>query len=1496
MNTDTPRNWWPCLLIAALAVATTHAATHTVTTVNDSGAGSLRQALLSANSTVNVPDIVQFNIAGAGPHTINPLTPLPTITDPVTIDGYSQSGASANTLAQGDNAVLKIVVLDQLVVDTTNSTVRGLAVRQIQLGTAPGPKGNNVIEGNFIGLDATGTNSLASAGSGVFVQTPTNRIGGVTPGARNLISGHGTTGMEIFEAFASGNLVQGNYIGSDRTGAKAIPNTDRALVVNMNAFGNTIGGAVPGAGNLISGNLNRGITLDGFNNVVRGNFIGTDVTGLQPLGNARSGIEISGPGNTVGGTNNGAGNVIAFNGVDGGGFTTNGVDVAPGATGYSILGNSIFDNAGLGIDVNANGLVTAGYPVLTLASNSGAGTVIRGTHTPSTAFRLELFSNAAPDPSGYGEGRTLLASTNITTDGSGVFNLNWPASLAPGVYLTATASGATEFSQARMVVAAGGTNRWTNSLSGKWESGPNWSLNVAPYIGHPLVLITNAATKTVTSDATTASAFPTTLTLSNLLISAPAGATNTLLLAHGGTATPLTIRSNFTLNSGGALAIQNAALRLEGPVGTALRIDGSATLAGGAISVTNNGTQLIVGNNGRGAFSVSEGTVRANYTIVGANSGSDGTWRVAGGTNIVAGGAFDIADSLTATGTVVVTGGRLEVPNAYVGLFGNGRLVVSNGVVEGAGTVLIGSQVGAQGSFIAAGGASTFGGMLIRESPLAAGSVLVTGDAQVRVNGPLDNRGAVTVSGGSFSVLGQLESEAPGNSITVNGGLFAATNNTAHLTSVTVSNGTFLARDVFLGNQKAGTFTVAGGLVALPGSFNGFNVGVNGGTGTLWQTGGEINLPDTDLNIGGLFSPAIGRMAISNGATYALNIHVGGQGGGTGVVSVAAGTLASEGLFIGGASSQNQLIASNAATVLTGGHSFLGLGAGANSNSAAVSGPGTHWLLSSNLYVGSGGASNRLVVGKGAAVLAAGHGFLGANPGANANFAMVADPGSRWVLSSNLYVGSNGALNRLVISNGAAAACSLGALGNNASSTGNVALVTGPGSVWSNTADLNVGRSGAGNQLVVSNGGTVRNLVGYLGVSDYCSNNAAVVTGAGSFWSNAFTFVIGASGSGNRLVVSNGAVVRNNSGHVGLNASSSNNVVLVTDSGSAWSTTFNLSLGQSGAGNQLVVSNGGVAFSGNGMYLGFAGSSTNNRIVVNGGTLRTTNSQGISVFDIRRGTNVLMAGMTEADRLLLTNALGFFEFKGGTLLTGGTTNGNGRVFTVGNGTNAATLRLRGGAHVFSNNLVVASNAVLAGTGTVIAGVTNAGMIAPGASAGSITITGPLLLSNSSTLHFELGGTTPGSQYDQINLSNTITYAGAVNVQLINGFTPSGGQVFQLIQAPSRAGAFAGVNLPALPAGLSWTNRLATDGSVAVLGQIAAPQLRNPQVLANGSFQFAFTNAAGAAFTVFTTTNVALPLSNWTALGPPTEPSPGQYQFTDPNATNQPRRFYHVRSP
>ena len=176
--------------------------------------------------------------------------------------------------------------------------------------------------------------------------------------------------------------------------------------------------------------------------------------------------------------------------------------------------------------------------------------------------------------------------------------------------------------------------------------------------------------------------------------------------------------------------------------------------------------------------------------------------------------------------------------------------------------------------------------------------MLVAGSALVQINGPLDNRGTVTVAGGSLNVLGQFDSDATNNALLITGGQFAATNDNSFVTRVTVNNGTFLARDMFLGNQKVGAFTMAGGVVALPGSFNGFIVGGNGGTGVVSQTGGQIILTNTDLNVGGLFSPAVGQLSISNGTTQTRQLYVGGQGDGNGTVTLAGGTLIASNLDV----------------------------------------------------------------------------------------------------------------------------------------------------------------------------------------------------------------------------------------------------------------------------------------------------------------------------------------------------------------------------------------------------------------------------------------------------------------------------------------------------------------------------------------------------------------------------------------------------------------------
>src|SRR4029077_6884317 len=224
------------LLLARGAIASTF----TVTNTNDTGTGSLRQAILSSNGTTG-PNIIQFNIPGTGVHTISPLTVLPTITQPVTIDGYTQPGSGVNNNAGtvGINAVALVQLsgarapansnFSGLTIDAASCTVRGLVISSFQHDAIDVCTNGNVIKGNFIGTNPAGTAALpnGSGGNGAiifgFCGTPANcTVGGTTPDARNLISGNIGTAVNL--GAGTGNTVQGNLIGTDVTGTVALGN------------------------------------------------------------------------------------------------------------------------------------------------------------------------------------------------------------------------------------------------------------------------------------------------------------------------------------------------------------------------------------------------------------------------------------------------------------------------------------------------------------------------------------------------------------------------------------------------------------------------------------------------------------------------------------------------------------------------------------------------------------------------------------------------------------------------------------------------------------------------------------------------------------------------------------------------------------------------------------------------------------------------------------------------------------------------------------------------------------------------------------------------------------------------------------------------------------------------------------------------------------------------------------------------------------------------
>jgi T5SS/PEP-CTERM-associated repeat protein len=580
----------------------------------------------------------------------------------------------------------------------------------------------------------------------------------------------------------------------------------------------------------------------------------------------------------------------------------------------------------------------------------------------------------------------------------------------------------------------------------------------------------------------------------------------------------------------------------------------------------------------------------------------------------------------------------------------------------------------------------------------------------------------------------------------------------------------------------------------------------------------------------------------------------------------------------------------------------VGSGAGANSNSVLVAGAGSLWSNSADVFIGLGGSFNQLVLSNGG-VVANAVGTVGNSGGANSNAVLVTGAGSLWTNNGSLTIGNAGAFNQLVVSNGGVVRNTLGTVGGSGSN--NLVVVTGAGSLWSNSGSVLVGSGGTFSRLVISDGGVVANSVANVGNNSGLSGNSILVTGAGSLWTNNGSLTLGSAGSFNQLVLSNGGVVANTLGTIGSGSGANSNSVLVTGAGSFWSNRTDLVVGTDGNGNRLTITNGGTVFASNAVYLGLNSISSNNLLAVGGGSLTVTNPAGTGVLDIRRGTNVLNSGIIEVDRLLLTNATaqngGFFEFNGGTLKTRGTTNRNGQTFTVGNGTSAATLQLLGGTHVFSNNLVLASNAMLTGNGTIVGSVTNSGTISAGASAGSLRINGSLSLAASAGMFFEIGGLIATNQYDQITVTNFVQFAGTLSLSLLNNFVPATGDTFTLMTFASSAGVFAnapgGGNLQSADH-LRQFSVTYTPTNLVVMSIGAGDAVPVVTSITSGLNQFIvrFASTATNGFRV----EWSASLSNWTAVTGPviTALAPSQWEWIDDGTltaplTNAAARFYRI---
>ncbi|MFW5451642.1 MAG: DUF4347 domain-containing protein, partial [Methylophagaceae bacterium] len=298
-----------------------------VSSTADSGVGTLRQAIIDANASANVAglaDIITFDIGADGSlQTINLLSSLDAITDAVFIDGHSQYGALTPTTplielngaaAPGDGIRLNS--------GSGGSTIQGLIINNFSddgIDIASG-SADNIIIGNWIGLDNTGNAAAANGSHGVEVDSAGNTIGGTTDLERNVISGN-NVGIRLQNSTSINNVIQGNYIGTDASGSAAIANTN-ALYFVGGASSNTIGGTAAGAGNVISGNSGDGFVIRGgatSDNIIKGNIIGLDANGTGSLGNGGDGIHImlGASDNIIGGSTSAERNIISANSDDG---------------------------------------------------------------------------------------------------------------------------------------------------------------------------------------------------------------------------------------------------------------------------------------------------------------------------------------------------------------------------------------------------------------------------------------------------------------------------------------------------------------------------------------------------------------------------------------------------------------------------------------------------------------------------------------------------------------------------------------------------------------------------------------------------------------------------------------------------------------------------------------------------------------------------------------------------------------------------------------------------------------------------------------------------------------------------------------------------------------------------------------------------------------------------------------------------------------------------
>jgi parallel beta-helix repeat protein len=846
-----------------------------VTTTADAGPGSLRQAILDAdtfaNGTSAQPDLIQFAIPATdlgyssttGAFTITPLSALPTITDTLILDASSQPGFAGTPLIVLDGSQAGAGA-NGVLIAAANSTVRSLVIDRfggegisaagspnvslignyvgvdpsgtiatgngdigiiVQEGSTNALIQNNVISsngnygielyrssggvvvGNRIGTNAAGTQALANVTDGILVASDDCRIGGTTAAERNIISGNGRSGIEVVSSGVT--TVQGNYIGTDVTGAYALGNARWGVLAGESRL--QLGGSAAGAGNVISGNPGVGVEIDGSGVTIQGNRIGLAATSDSAVANGVNGINLYyGGGDTVGGTNPGEGNVIAGN-------TYNGIDVR--SDNNAILGNSIFGNGTLGIHLQPGANNDQSAPVLNSGSTSSGGTSLNGTlaSVANTTFRIEFFANQSLDASGNAEGQTFLGFATVTTNNSGnaTFTAANLAAIPAGEgYVTATATNQT----------TGDTSQFSNYLAVPTSTVLTSSANPS-FFGQPVTLTATVSANFSGFGTPVGSVdFEDTTTNTDLGSVALSGGKATLTTSALNSGTQV-ITATYT--SGNTTFLGSSATLTQAVVPSVLILNSTAS---GALSLSGNATINIPGNLIDDSSSKSALIESGNASIKAASI------QVVGG----------VSKSGNATWSPAPTTGAAAVPDPLANLRGPGTSGLTN-----------------------YGAVNLSGNQKTTINPGIYSSIKVSGNASLTLN-----PGIYLIEGGGFTVTGNASVSGTGVMIYNTGSNYP--NNGSNFGGITLSgNGTF--------NLSAPTSGAYAGIVLFQPTANTRAISLSGNassglTGTIYAPAALLNLSGNATLSGAV---VVNQLALSGNASSTLAVDGSSGGAGT---------------------------------------------------------------------------------------------------------------------------------------------------------------------------------------------------------------------------------------------------------------------------------------------------------------------------------------------------------------------------------------------------------------------------------------------------------------------------------------------------------------------------------------------------------------------------------------------------------------------------------------